>query len=135
MCVCVCVCVCSLLIQLEMYPEYEGSAVVCIRAVNDFMHCEVQCMYATRHPTALYMALNTLQVEHWIAVGDEGEEEEEGGASFDRAIMPDVIVSLEATDEFLKTRIMNLPENVVAGDSQHGGWAAATPGSVQNTQH
>ena len=29
--------------------------------------------------------------------------------------MPEVVVSLDATDEFLKQRIMNLPESVVAG--------------------
>ena len=29
--------------------------------------------------------------------------------------MPEVVICLEATDEFLKMRIMNLPENVVAG--------------------
>ena len=38
----------------------------------------------------------------------------------------DVVISLDATDEFLKDRVMNLPESVVAGThySQHGmcGW-------------
>ena len=29
--------------------------------------------------------------------------------------MPEVVICLEATDQFLKTRIMNLPESVVAG--------------------
>ena len=29
--------------------------------------------------------------------------------------MPEVVICLDATDEFLKMRIMNLPENVVAG--------------------
>lgn len=29
--------------------------------------------------------------------------------------MPEVVVSLEAPDEFLRARIMNLPEKVVAG--------------------
>ena len=46
---------------------------------------------------------------------DEEEEAEEGKANFDRTMMPDTVVSLEAGDEFLQERVMNLPESVVAG--------------------
>ncbi|XP_025025136.1 adenylate kinase 7-like [Python bivittatus] len=34
---------------------------------------------------------------------------------YDKLIIPDHVVSLNASDEFLKTRIMNLPESIVAG--------------------
>ena len=55
---------------------------------------------------------------HGIA-GDPDEAEEEGDkGAHDRTIMPEVVVcleaGLEAGDEFLRNRIMNLPENVVA---------------------
>ena len=29
--------------------------------------------------------------------------------------MPEIVINLEATDQFLRTRVMNLPEIVVAG--------------------
>ena len=48
-------------------------------------------------------------------VDEEEEAEEDSKASYDRTVMPEVVVSLEATDSFLKARIMNLPENVVSG--------------------
>ncbi|XP_069772147.1 adenylate kinase 7 isoform X2 [Narcine bancroftii] len=47
------------------------------------------------------------------------EEEEEGGKNkfpqYDKAITPEHAFSLEASDEFLKQRILNLPESVVVG--------------------
>ena len=46
---------------------------------------------------------------------DEEEEAEEGKANFDRTTMPDTVICLEAMDEFLQERVMNLPESVVAG--------------------
>jgi len=49
----------------------------------------------------------------------EGEEEEEGSdggeTRFDKSIMPEVVLTLQATNEFLKDRIMNLPEEKVQG--------------------
>ena len=48
--------------------------------------------------------------------GDPDDAEEEGsGGAHDRTIMPEVVVCLESDDDFLRERIMNLPENVVAG--------------------
>ncbi|XP_008107136.1 adenylate kinase 7 isoform X2 [Anolis carolinensis] len=49
---------------------------------------------------------------------EEEEEEDDSRGKihhFDKVITPDFIVSLNAPDEFLKNRIMNLPESVVAG--------------------
>jgi hypothetical protein len=46
---------------------------------------------------------------------EDDEAEEEGKANFDTSIMPEFVVALEATDEFLKNRVMNLPEALVAG--------------------
>ena len=48
-------------------------------------------------------------------LGDDDADEEEGKPHYDKSIMPDLIVCLEANDSFLRDRIMNLPENVVAG--------------------
>jgi len=45
-----------------------------------------------------------------------GEEEDEGGElAYDRLIMPKLIIALDATDEFLRERVINLPEIVVVG--------------------
>ena len=44
---------------------------------------------------------------------DEEEGEEGGKGAFDKTIMPEVVVVLDAADDFLKERIMNLPEEVV----------------------
>ncbi|KAM3919809.1 adenylate kinase 7 isoform 2-T2 [Leptodactylus fuscus] len=49
---------------------------------------------------------------------EEGEEEEESRSKaprFDKTITPDYVISLDATDEFLKNRVINLPESTVAG--------------------
>ncbi|KAI5162523.1 Adenylate Kinase 7 [Manis pentadactyla] len=48
---------------------------------------------------------------------DEEEEEEIKGKMFpyDKLIIPEFICSLDASDDFLKERVMNLPENIVAG--------------------
>jgi len=45
-----------------------------------------------------------------------GEDEEEASdQAYDRLIMPRLVVSLEASDEFLRERVINLPETVVVG--------------------
>ncbi|XP_078303781.1 adenylate kinase 7 [Panthera onca] len=48
---------------------------------------------------------------------DEEEEEEVRGKMlpFDKLIIPEFVCALDASDEFLKERVMNLPESVVAG--------------------
>ncbi|XP_075047935.1 adenylate kinase 7 [Mixophyes fleayi] len=49
---------------------------------------------------------------------EEGEEEEESRSKapqFDKTITPEHVISLDASDEFLKNRVINLPEGVVAG--------------------
>ncbi|XP_036738250.2 adenylate kinase 7 isoform X1 [Manis pentadactyla] len=48
---------------------------------------------------------------------DEEEEEEIKGKMFpyDKLIIPEFVCSLDASDDFLKERVMNLPENIVAG--------------------
>ncbi|MEE6494462.1 hypothetical protein FKM82_017144 [Ascaphus truei] len=52
-----------------------------------------------------------------FALKDEEDEEEIRGKmpNFDSTITPDYVISLDAPDEFLKTRVTNLPESVVAG--------------------
>ncbi|KAL8611092.1 hypothetical protein ACOMHN_064382 [Nucella lapillus] len=54
------------------------------------------------------------QAKELFALEDD-EAEEEGKASFDTTIMPEYVIALEAADDFLKNRVMNLPEAVVAG--------------------
>uniref|UniRef100_H0WQ96 Adenylate kinase 7 n=1 Tax=Otolemur garnettii TaxID=30611 RepID=H0WQ96_OTOGA len=48
---------------------------------------------------------------------DEEEEEEVRGKMipYDKLIIPEFVCALEASDEFLKERVINLPESVVAG--------------------
>lgn len=46
---------------------------------------------------------------------DEDPEESAKGMNFDKQLMPEFIFCLEAGDEFLKNRVMNLPESVVIG--------------------
>ena len=49
---------------------------------------------------------------------EEGEEDEDGGDSapqYNKQIMPHVVISLDASDEFLKERVMNLPQSEVEG--------------------
>ena len=47
---------------------------------------------------------------------DEEEQDESSKVPiYDKATMPEVVVSLEAPDDFLKQRVMNLPESTVAG--------------------
>ncbi|XP_025775183.1 adenylate kinase 7 [Puma concolor] len=48
---------------------------------------------------------------------DEEEEEEVRGKMlpFDKSIIPEFVCALDASDEFLKERVMNLPESIVAG--------------------
>ncbi|EDO36546.1 predicted protein [Nematostella vectensis] len=51
-----------------------------------------------------------------LFAAEEGEEaEDESPLAYDKLTMPEVVVSLDASDDFLKTRVMNLPESVVAG--------------------
>ncbi|XP_043405017.1 adenylate kinase 7 isoform X2 [Chelonia mydas] len=50
--------------------------------------------------------------------GVEDDEEEEIRSKvprYDKLITPEYVISLNASDEFLKNRVMNLPESVVAG--------------------
>jgi len=43
------------------------------------------------------------------------EDEEAGELAYDRLIMPKLVVSLDASDDFLRERVINLPEIVVVG--------------------
>uniref|UniRef100_A0A8B9QE86 Adenylate kinase 7 n=1 Tax=Apteryx owenii TaxID=8824 RepID=A0A8B9QE86_APTOW len=57
------------------------------------------------------------QAKDLFNLEDEDEEEEIKGKipKCDKLITPEFVISLTAPDEFLKNRIMNLPESVVAG--------------------
>ncbi|XP_010213189.1 PREDICTED: adenylate kinase 7 [Tinamus guttatus] len=57
------------------------------------------------------------QAKELFNLEDEDEEEEIKGKmyKYDKLITPEFVISLAATDEFLKNRIINLPESVVAG--------------------
>ena len=46
---------------------------------------------------------------------EEDDAEESAATKFDKLIMPDYVFCLEATEEFLRNRVMNLPESVVHG--------------------
>ncbi|WAR18490.1 KAD7-like protein [Mya arenaria] len=72
------------------------------------MPCQNQGFILDGFPKTMDQAKELFQAED----DDEPEEAAKGG-SFNKLIMPEFIVSLEATDEFLKNRIMNLPESQV----------------------
>ncbi|XP_041353358.1 adenylate kinase 7-like [Gigantopelta aegis] len=55
------------------------------------------------------------QAKELFANEEDEEEETSKETSYDQTIMPEYVVCLEATDEFLKQRVMNLPESVVSG--------------------
>ncbi|KAG8514326.1 Adenylate kinase 7, partial [Galemys pyrenaicus] len=57
------------------------------------------------------------QAKDLFSQEDEEEEEEIRGKTFpfDKIIIPEFVFALDASDEFLKERVMNLPESVVAG--------------------
>ncbi|XP_031567964.1 adenylate kinase 7-like [Actinia tenebrosa] len=90
--------------------HYEDQYI--IRFFRDKLHsmpCQNQGFIMDGYPKTYEQAKELFAVE-------EGEAEEEDSAvNYDKLIMPEVIVSLEASDDFLKTRVMNLPESVVAG--------------------
>lgn len=56
------------------------------------------------------------QAQELFAADDDAEDGEDGGDDrFDKTIMPELIITLQASNEFLKDRVMNLPEEVVQG--------------------
>lgn len=55
------------------------------------------------------------QAKDLFAVDEEEESDEGRKLPYDATIMPEVVISLDAPDEFLKNRIMNLPEEIVQG--------------------
>ncbi|ELU08844.1 hypothetical protein CAPTEDRAFT_225393 [Capitella teleta] len=57
----------------------------------------------------------TIEQAKELFAAEEDDEGEEGKGSYDTTIMPDTVVALNAPDEFLRHRVMNLPETVVAG--------------------
>ncbi|XP_022083224.1 adenylate kinase 7-like [Acanthaster planci] len=56
------------------------------------------------------------QAKELFAAEDEEEQDENSKVPvYDKTTMPEMVVSLEAPDDFLKQRVMNLPESTVAG--------------------
>ncbi|KAK7104086.1 adenylate kinase 7-like [Littorina saxatilis] len=104
----------EILDQINESKENNGGRVedqFVIRFLRDrlkSMPCQNQGFFLDGYPKTLD------QAKELFALEDE-EAEEEGKASYDTAIMPEFVISLEASDEFLKNRVMNLPESVVAG--------------------
>ncbi|XP_027042544.1 adenylate kinase 7-like [Pocillopora damicornis] len=90
--------------------RYEDQYI--IRFYKDKLHsmpCQNQGFILDGYPKTYEQAKELFAAEE----GEEGEED--SPLSYDKLIMPEVVVSLDAPDEFLKTRVMNLPESVVAG--------------------
>uniref|UniRef100_A0A8C9AJT7 Adenylate kinase 7 n=1 Tax=Prolemur simus TaxID=1328070 RepID=A0A8C9AJT7_PROSS len=57
------------------------------------------------------------QAKDLFSQEDEEEEEEARGkvSPYDKLIIPEFVCALDASDEFLKERVINLPETIVAG--------------------
>ncbi|CAH1792741.1 unnamed protein product [Owenia fusiformis] len=83
-----------------------------IRFFRDKLHsmpCQNQGFILDGFPKTLE------QAKELFAAEDDEEAEESSAAAFDKTTMPQNLIVLEAQDDFLKLRVMNLPENVVAG--------------------
>jgi len=90
--------------------RYEDQYI--IRFYKDKLHsmpCQNQGFILDGYPKTYEQAKELFAAEE----GEEGDED--SPLSYDKLIMPEVVASLEAPDEFLKNRVMNLPESVVAG--------------------
>ncbi|XP_067680599.1 adenylate kinase 7-like [Haliotis asinina] len=84
-----------------------------IKFFRDKLHsmpCQNQGFILDGYPKTLEQAKDLFATED-----DEEAEEAAKGGNFDKTIMPEFVISLEATDDFLKARVMNLPESVVSG--------------------
>ncbi|XP_070787647.1 adenylate kinase 7 isoform X2 [Pituophis catenifer annectens] len=75
------------------------------------MPCKNQGYVLDGFPKIYDLAKDLFNIE------EEEEEDDMRGKlyRYDKLITPDYVVSLNASDEFLKNRIMNLPESIVAG--------------------
>ncbi|XP_039212140.1 adenylate kinase 7 isoform X4 [Crotalus tigris] len=75
------------------------------------MPCKNQGYILDGFPKVYDLAKDLFNIE------EEEEEDDMRGKMhrYDKLITPDYVVSLNASDEFLKNRIMNLPESIVAG--------------------
>ncbi|GFO41343.1 adenylate kinase 7-like [Plakobranchus ocellatus] len=74
------------------------------------MPCQNQGFILDGYPKTIAQAKDLFANED-----DEEEAAEGAAATYDRSIMPEFVIHLDATDEFLKERVMNLPEAVVSG--------------------
>ena len=81
--------------QYSFTAEWTASPLVGIRS-------QIKCV-----ELQIYDILSLYTVE------DEDEEDDGKKVNYDTALMPESVISLNATDEFLKNRIMNLPEEVI----------------------
>merc|ERR1712224_32391 len=55
------------------------------------------------------------QAKELFAIGDRDDDIEERDGDYDDLIMPEYVISLTASDEFLRNRVMHLKESVVSG--------------------
>ncbi|KAJ3332668.1 Adenylate kinase 7 [Blyttiomyces sp. JEL0837] len=87
------------------YPEEQ--IINFMREKLKSMPCRNQGFILDGYPTTLDEASQLLK-------GNEEDAKEEKSVSVDEIICPEFVISLEASDEFIKDRVMNLPESVIA---------------------
>lgn len=75
------------------------------------MPCQNQGFILDGFPKNMEQASLLFSVEE----DDDEMENEENPVDYDAKIMPEFVISLNASDELLRKRVMNLPENEVAG--------------------
>jgi len=105
----------GLLDQINESKENNGGRIedqFIIRFLRDrlkAMPCQNQGFILDGYP-------KTIQQAKELFANEEEEEEGDGNAgNYDKTIMPEFVINLKAGDDFLKTRVMNLPESVVTG--------------------
>lgn len=72
--------------------------------------------------SSFFLSIAEEEAEDEILADDTTEQPQ-----YNKLTMPEVVISLDASDEFLKQRVMNLPQSVVEGthNTEEGGFLSS----------
>lgn len=80
--------------------------------------CQNQGYILDGYPKTMEQTREIFEIDEDQVVEEEEEieeEEEEGEKEIKKLILPDFVITLEASDEFLYKRVMSMPENKIQG--------------------